>query len=67
VREKLVSQLRTLRLGRNLTIRDLRNLTGISTGRISMLERGFVLPTERERERLCAAFETNPDELFRMH
>jgi transcriptional regulator with XRE-family HTH domain len=58
------SSLRLARERLGLTIRQLRAVSGIATGRISMLERAMVKPSPSERERLVVALGQAPDELF---
>jgi len=49
---------------RGLTIRELRAASGVSTGRLSMMERGMVQPTPLERERLASALQRSVEEIF---
>ena len=59
-----VSMLRAARERAGLTIRELHDATGIATGRLSMLERYMVDANVAERERLAAALEAEPAEVF---
>jgi transcriptional regulator with XRE-family HTH domain len=58
------SALRSARQWHGLTIRQLRDATGVSTGRLSMIERGMVQPNAAEQERLAAALEQTVEALF---
>jgi hypothetical protein len=47
-----------------LTIRQVRQATGISVGRLSMMERLMVRPSAPERERLALTLAASVDALF---
>jgi transcriptional regulator with XRE-family HTH domain len=56
--------LRVAREERGLTIRGLRAMTGIATGRLSMLERDMVKPSPSELERLAAALKAPVQQIY---
>lgn len=56
--------LRVAREERGLTIRGLRAMTGIATGRLSMLERDMVKPSPSDKERLAAALKAPVQQIF---
>lgn len=58
------SRLRTARESRQLTLRQLRDATGIGLGRLSMIERCMVVPKRVEAERLAAAVQAAAEDLF---
>ncbi|MFC1882310.1 helix-turn-helix transcriptional regulator [Thermodesulfobacteriota bacterium] len=68
--QKIIDRLQVennLKWGRfiyNLTQNELALKSGISQGRISMLENGFVLPNDDERGRLAKALGCESDELI---
>lgn len=64
MRSKAPSALRTAREWRGFTIRALQAASGVSTGRLSMLERNMVKPSPLERERLAFALGITVEELF---
>jgi transcriptional regulator with XRE-family HTH domain len=64
MQRKPPSDLRLARERLGLTIRQLRDASGIATGRISMLERHMVKPSPSERERLASALEATVEQLF---
>jgi transcriptional regulator with XRE-family HTH domain len=55
-----LTQLRRARLDAGLTQFQLSARTGISTGRLSLLERELVQPSDAERERIEAALAAVP-------
>jgi transcriptional regulator with XRE-family HTH domain len=61
---KSSSALRSARQWRGLTIRQLRDASGVCTGRLSMLERGMVRPSMLEQLRLAAVLEQTVETLF---
>ena len=58
-----LTPLRWARLQAELTQFDVARMTGIATGRISMLERGLLKPSERERRALAEVLSVAPDRL----
>ena len=62
--KKPASALRAARERCGLTIRDVRAVTHIATGRLSMLERDMVKPNAGEREALSAALAESAAALF---
>jgi transcriptional regulator with XRE-family HTH domain len=58
------TRLRVERNARRETLQSVQKRTGISIGRLSMLERGFAQPSADERQRLANAFGMRADELF---
>jgi transcriptional regulator with XRE-family HTH domain len=58
------TRLRVERSARGETLASVRQRTGISVGRLSMIERGFAKPSPDEQQRLAAAFGMPIDELF---
>ena len=55
--------LKQLRLERRLNQFESQLLAGVHQSRVSLLERGLVKPTARERERLAKALKVKPDDL----
>ena len=64
MRGKSASPLRAARKSRGMTIDQLRQLTNISAGRLSMIERGMGRPHPDERRRLAEALGAPEAELF---
>jgi transcriptional regulator with XRE-family HTH domain len=62
--KKPSSLLRSARERCGLTIREVRALTGIPTGRLSMLERDMVAPKDSERLRLAEALRARVEDIF---
>ena len=62
--ERHVTRLRIERNLRGETLAALGRRTGITPGRLSMLERGLARPSPSERSRLADAFEMPEPELF---
>ena len=58
------TRFRQERNARRITLATVREATGISVGRLSMIERGLATPNLSERERISAVFGMPPDELF---
>jgi transcriptional regulator with XRE-family HTH domain len=58
-------KVRVLRISQNMTLWDLSRVACISQGRLSMLERGLIDPTEEERERLSQILHAAAATLFR--
>lgn len=58
-------RIRLLRLTRSMTLWDLSQAANVSQGRLSMIERGIIAPTEPERERLANILHAPASTLFR--
>lgn len=56
--------LREVRKGKNLSIKQLSILSGVSTGHISSIENGLKMPTIDVLVRLAAALGVKPEELY---
>jgi transcriptional regulator with XRE-family HTH domain len=55
--------LKELRARRKLTQWDLRNQTGVHQSKLSLIEKGYISPTEREKEKIAGALSVNVDEI----
>ena len=55
--------LRELRFQKNLIQHDLQLKSGIPQSRISLIERGYVVPTDSERARIAKAVGVRPEDL----
>ena len=62
--ERPLTALRLAREALGLSIREMRAISGVSTGRLSMLERAMVKPNPSECARLASALERSVAELF---
>jgi transcriptional regulator with XRE-family HTH domain len=62
--QKMLSRLRRKRLLKELTLYDLQARTGIDSGRISLIERGYRIPKEDEKEKLSKALNCRVVDLF---
>lgn len=60
----LISRLKKARFFAGLTQDKLSLLTGIDRARISRIENGYVIPTERERKIISRVLRMKPEELF---
>jgi transcriptional regulator with XRE-family HTH domain len=60
----MISPLRQKRFFLEITIYDLALRTGIDPARISLLERNYKTPRDEEREKLAAALNCDPSEIF---
>jgi transcriptional regulator with XRE-family HTH domain len=58
------TRLRVERTTRRETLQRLHERTGISVGRLSMLERGLAPPSDAEKQRLAEAYGMTVAELF---
>lgn len=58
--------LREVRKGKNLSIKQLSILSGVSTGHISNIENGLKMPTIDILVRLAAALGVKPEELYQV-
>lgn len=58
------STLKKIRLEKGLSIRDVANETGLSTGFISNVERGVNSPTVSSLAKICSALDTSLVDLF---
>lgn len=58
--------LREVRKGKNLSIKKLSILSGVSTGHISNIENGLKMPTIDVLVRLAAALGVKPEELYQV-
>lgn len=56
--------LREVRKGKNLSIKQLSILSGVSTGHISNIENGLKMPTIDILVRLATALGVKPEELY---
>jgi transcriptional regulator with XRE-family HTH domain len=61
-----VTRLRIERVIRGLTILELAVASGVSTSRISFLERAMVQPAEHEAEALARVLRISADQLFQV-
>lgn len=59
-----ISKLKKARFLAGLTQDRLSLLTGIDRARISRIENGYVIPTERERKVISRVLKMKPEELF---
>jgi transcriptional regulator with XRE-family HTH domain len=57
-------QLRVVRIVKRLTIWDLAQKAGVVASRLSMIERGVVVASEEERERIARVIGGSPAVLF---
>jgi transcriptional regulator with XRE-family HTH domain len=64
MKKKIVSPLRVARLVRGQTQFDLARAIGVVPSRLSLLERGLIEPSRRERAALARALKSSPVELF---
>jgi transcriptional regulator with XRE-family HTH domain len=64
VKARTTTPLRLAREALGLTIREVRQATGISVGRLSMMERLMVEPSPLEMERLALVLNASARELF---
>ncbi len=55
--------IKELRFRNRLTQFDLRMLTGISQSKISILEHGYMKPTDKELKSIALATNISPDEI----
>ena len=60
----MVSLLRIKRFFAELTIYALSQKSGIDPGRISLLERGFKVPRDDEKERIAKALNCDVEDIF---
>ncbi len=60
----MVSTLRVQRVIRELTQSELATLSGVPQWRLSLLERDLKVAKDNERQRLAAALNANPVDLF---
>ncbi len=60
----MLSPLRKARLLRELSIYDVHQKTGVDTAKISLIERGYKIPSEAEKKRLAKALKTRVEEVF---
>lgn len=58
--------LREVRKGKNLSIKQLSVLSGVSTGHISNIENGLKMPTIDILVRLATALGVKPEELYQV-
>jgi len=56
-------ELREARFKRGLTQFDLRLRCGIHQSKVSLIERGYIEPTEDEKRRLAKALSVKPEQL----
>ena len=63
VPELLGSTLRDLRLQHGLTLRDMADKTGLSTGFLSKVERGFSQPSINNLHKICYVLHIAIDDL----
>ena len=61
----MLLRIKLLRMERELTQWEISHASEISQGRYSMIERGLVVPTPEERERLVQILNASASTLFR--
>jgi len=62
--KKEISPVRKARLLRGLTQLDISFPTGINLSKISMIERGYIIPRPEEKRLIAMALETTVSEIF---
>ena len=60
----MISSLKEKRFFSELTIYDLSKKTGIDPARISLMERGYKIPREDEKEKISTALNCEMTEIF---
>lgn len=60
----MISPLREKRFFDELTIYDLSQKTGIDPAKISLLERGYKVPREDEKEKIAKALRCKVEDIF---
>ena len=60
----MLSPLRKARLLKELTIYDVRQMTGLDTAKLSLIERGYKEPSPDERGKLARALSVRVEEIF---
>lgn len=61
------NRLRIVRIVGGLTQYGLRNRTGINTAKISLIENGYIQPSDEEKEVICKALNVSVEEVFPKH
>ncbi len=56
--------LRLVRNGYRYTLLDVARKSGVPQTKLSLLERGIIAPTDKERARIARVFNADPDRLF---
>jgi transcriptional regulator with XRE-family HTH domain len=61
----MVSPMKKYRVLKELTLDDLYLRTNIDISRLSRIERGIFVPTEKEKKLIAKAIKAKPEELFK--
>lgn len=56
-------RLREVKFIKGYTLFDLRLITGIHQSKLSLIERGYLQPTDDEKKKLAEALKTKPERI----
>ena len=59
-----MSKMKELRFFKGLSQWQIRMVTGISQAKLSLIERGYIVPQEEEKKKIAAALNVRPEEVF---
>ena len=61
---KKISRMKVSRFFAQVSLDELSHLTGIEKSKLSRIENGWIIPTDRERRRIARALKAKEGELF---